>query len=134
MEQRDFILKQIEQLGEVLAILMGYKQADRPDDGLKYVEYVWDHMLDDNFMMLKETPEDQYSMMLTSQNRLSLEELKIAAELLYHEGELHGMKNNMTKARIAYFRALRLYEYLLKNDTLYDLSIAVKVEKIKSIL
>ncbi len=134
MEQRDFILKQIEQLGEVLAILMGFKQADKPDDGLKYVEYVWDNMLDATFMMLRENPVDQYYTMLTNQNRLSLEELKIAAELLYYEGELHGMKNNMIKARIAYYRALKLYEYLLKNDTLYDMSIAAKVERIKSFL
>jgi len=132
MEQRDYLLQQIEKLGEVLSVLMGFKRAGQPDDGLKYTEYIWDKMLDEPFNVILETPEEKFTSMLATQQKLSLEELKIAAELLYHEGELHVQKGSQTKAKIAFFRALRLYEYLLKNDTLYDMGISSKIDYLKT--
>lgn len=126
-------MRYLEHFSESLAKVLGLMKTGRYDDGLKYVEQLYDTYFEDHKAIFFETPEEEMLGSLTAHS-LKLEELHFAAELLYYEGELWMKKGEILKAKIGYKRALKLMEYLHSVDTVYNLDRAFKIEKVKSYL
>ena len=126
-------MRYIEHFSEALAKVLGLMKTGRYDDGLKYVEQLYEGYFEDHKAILFEEPEEEMVNSLTKQS-LKLEELHFAAELLYHEGELLLAKEDTLKAKIRYKRSLRLMEHLHSVDPVYNLDRAFKMEKIKGYL
>lgn len=134
MEQRDYFMRYIEHFAESLAKVMGFMKTGRYDDGLKYVEQLYDSYFEEHKAILLEAPEEDWPNQLKTGKELTLEELNLAGELLYYEGELWEKKGEDIRAKVRYKRALDLMEYLHKNDPVYNLDRAFKMEKIKDYL
>ncbi len=134
MEQRDYFMRYIEHFAESLAKVMGFMKTGRYDDGLKYVEQLYDSFFEKQKSILLEAPSEDWINSLTNKEQLKLEELNFAAELLYHEGLLWEKKGKDIRAKTRYTRALQLMEYLHKEDPVYNLDRAFKMEKIKAYL
>jgi len=133
MEQEDYLKKQIEQIGLVLARLfsdlLGRKDKDQLDDGTETVNQALKSELGFDIRYLVDTPSTNLIDELKTQRGLSNESLDKLADIL-----LFIADNNPNGNKKLYEKCLTIYEYLEKTDTTYALDRHWKIERIKSAL
>jgi hypothetical protein len=135
MLKRDYLVKQFEEFGKVMAILLGLKKeglfpelSDAIDESLKkhtaleikYVESIANETL-------LET--------LTQEKKLNDEQLKMLADLVYEKGEYYASMNSTEEtSNNCYKKAHLIYLFLKENATLnYSLDMHYKLEILSKI-
>lgn len=130
MHKRDYLVKQFEEFGKVMAILLGLKKerhfselSDTIEEALKKytsleIKYV-ESIVNENLI---ET--------LTHEKKLSDEQLKMLADLMYEKGEYYVSVNSTEEASTNCFKKAHLiYLFLKENATLnYSLDMHYKLE------
>lgn len=133
MLKRDYLVKQFEEFGKVMAILLGLKKdrlfpelSDAIDESLKkyttleikYVESISNESLIET---------------LTQEKKLNDEQLKMLADLVYEKGEYYSSINSTEEASTnCYKKAYFIYLFLKENATLnYSLDMHYKLEILK---
>ena len=134
MEQKDYLLRYIEQLGKVLAALFDFKRREEYSEGLDLINETYVEMLKLDSCDLNSIPEKEIIPRLTDKHLLNHEQLEVAAELLKEEGEIYKLKKEYPRAKHRLKRALLLYDYLEKNDKTFSQERIEKVEKIKRLI
>lgn len=133
MLKRDYLVKQFEEFGKVMAILLGLKKdglfpelSDAIEESLKKytaleIKYV-ESIVNENLI---ET--------LTQEKKLNDEQLKMLADLVYEKGEYYASINSEEKVSTnCYKKAYLIYLFLKENATLnYSLDMHYKLEILK---
>jgi len=137
MHKRDLLMRQFEEFGKFLATIMGYKQQQ---DFMEVSKLISEGALKYIGVSIKEVeelePENLISS-LTQEKKLSDEQLKMLADLLYENGvnNLNSNLNSNSFTLINFAKAQMLYNFLNLNGTLpYSLDSHYKLEAIKDIL
>ncbi len=134
MEQKDYLLRYIEQLGKVLAALFDFKRREEYSEGLDLINETYVEMLKVDSCDLNSIPEKELISRLTEKHLLNTSQLEAAAELLKEEGEIYKLKNEYPRAKHRLKRALLLYNYLESNDKTFSQERIEKVGKIKRMI
>lgn len=133
MLKRDYLVKQFEEFGKVMALLLGLKKdglfpelSDAIEESLKkytaleikYVESIAHESLLDT---------------LTQEKKLNDEQLKMLADLVYEKGEYYASINSTEEVSTnCYKKANLIYLFLKENATLnYSLDMHYKLEILK---
>lgn len=131
MEQRDYLKKQIDQLGQVLAKLfsnlLGLKNGGQINVGLEITNQTLKSELNFDIQDLLDIPTDNFVDTLTTQKGLTNENLEKLAEIL-----LLVEDNQQDNYKKLYERCLTIYEYLEKAENIYSLDRQWKIERIKT--
>ncbi|WP_353184040.1 hypothetical protein [Parapedobacter lycopersici] len=133
MAQEDYLKKQIDQLGLVLARLfsdlLGRKEKDQLDDGVETVNQALEDELGLDIQKLVDIPSDTLIDTLKTQKGLTNESLgKLADILLFIADNREGDNKQLHE------QCLTIYEHLEKTDTTYVLDRRWKIERIKKVL
>ena len=130
-------MRQFEEFGKFLATILGYKQQQ---DFIEVSKLISEGALKYIGVSIKEVeelePENLISS-LTQEKKLSDEQLKMLADLLYENGvnNLNGDLNSDSNTLINFTKAQMLYNCVNLNGTLpYSLDTHYKLEAIKDIL
>ena len=130
MLKRDYLVKQFEEFGKVMAILLGLKKDEKftelsnlINESLKKytaleIEYV-ESLENENFISI-----------LTQEKKLNDEQLKILADLLFEKGS-HYFATNSTETQFnnCYKKSFLIYSFLKNHATLnYSLDMHYKLE------
>ncbi len=134
MEQKDYLLRYISQLGKVLAALFDFKKREEYSKGLELINETYVEMLKLESCDLNSIPEKEIITRLTDKHLLNQEQLEVTAELLKEEGEFYKLKKEYPRAKHRLKRALLLYNYLETNDKTFSQERIEKVEKIKQMI
>lgn len=134
MFQRDYLMRQFEQLGQVLAKVMGFKEKGDYKSAMEIIEESSEKMLKEQLDFFEELPDENFTETLLEKGTENLEYLHIAAELLFHKADIQLKENNEEKAISNLKKSLMLFEYVQMNDTTYSLDRDFKMEIIKKIL
>lgn len=137
MHKRDLILRQFEEFGKFLATILGYKQKENyvevsnliNEGALKYVGI----SIED----IENLDEENLIFFLTQEKKLTDEQLKMLADLLYEKGinDLNAFLNQDVTSQSYFKKAQLLYDFVNKNATLpYSLDTHYKLEAIKGFL
>jgi hypothetical protein len=130
MLKRDYLVKQFEEFGKVMAVLLGLKKdglfpelSDSIEEALKkytsleikYVESISNEILIET---------------LTQEKKLNDEQLKMLADLMYEKGEYYSLINSLENTSSnCYKKAFLIYLFLKENATLnYSLDMHYKLE------
>jgi len=133
MEQRDYLKKQIDQLGKVLAKalsdLLGLKNSGQITAGLVITNQTLKNELDFNVKDLIDTPTDTFIDTLTTDKNITHENLEILAEILLLIAE-----NRQKDNKKLFEKCLMIYTYLEKAETVYSVERHQRMTRIKNIL
>jgi hypothetical protein len=130
--EKDFLMRYLNQLGVVIAKLLGLKEQGKFQEANQVIE---NSLLDFGF----KTPEEYLNIdeaellsKLKTTYDLNDGQIKILAELLFQKGEIERGLSNTEIDNQYYSRALILLEYLTDNEKVYSLERGQRIDWIKS--
>ncbi len=130
--EKDFLMRYFNQLGVVIAKLLGLKEQGKFHEANQVIE---NSLLDFGLKM----PEvylniDHVELLskLKTTNELNDGQIKILAELLFQKGEVERAQSNSEVDKQYYSRALILLEYLTDTEKVYSFERGQRIDWIKS--
>lgn len=132
--EKDFLLRQFNQLGVVLARILGFKEKGKYESA----ESVIDNALTDfglkELDIYLEIDVDSLVRELIKTHRLTIDQINILAELIYEKAEINTRLGKIEPARGLYLKALILFEHITNTERVFSFEREEKINKIRSIL
>ena len=133
MEQQDYLKRQIDQLGKVLAkifsYLLGLKNSGQINEGLEITNKTLKNELNFDIQNLLDIPTDDFVNTLKEHKNLANDNLGKLADIL-----LLIADNAQADNKKIYEKCLAIYEYLEKAENIYTIDRQWKIERIKNVL
>ncbi len=130
MLKRDYLVKQFEEFGKVMAVLLGLKRDGKFselsslifDSAIKYTSTEID--------FVESLKNDELVSMLTQEKKLSDEQLKMLADLLFEKASFYSTNNSdELQSDNCYKKSYLIYSFLKEHATLnYSLDMHYKLE------
>ena len=137
-ERRDFLKKQIDQLGRVLgkmlADLLGLKQQGQVSEGLKMVDETMQKVLSLNLISLVAVNPKELAGWLQREHQFTPEHLEPMANILYEAAEGFLLQNDAKTAKALWERALALYEHLEASESTFSFERHQHIQAIKKLI
>jgi hypothetical protein len=137
MHKRDLLMRQFEEFGKFLATILGYKQQENYFEVSKLINEGALKYIGVSIEEIEKLETDNLILSLTQEKKLSDEQLKMLADLLYEKGfnNLNSDLNHNESYLIYFVKAQVLFNFVNRNGTLpYSLDTHYKLEVIKDIL
>jgi hypothetical protein len=130
--EKDFLMRYFNQLGVVIAKLLGLKENGKFQEANQVIE---NSFLDFGLKMpeiyLKIDKAELLSKLKITDD-LNDGQIKVLAELLFQKGEVERELSDSDVDKRYYSRALILLEYLTENEKVYSFERSQRIEWIKS--
>ncbi len=132
MHKRDYLVKQFEEFSKVIAILLGLKRDGKfselseliHDSLKKYTALEVDYV--------ESIPDETLISTLTDEKKLSDDQIKMLADLIYEKAECYEITGKETSAKNSYKKANIIYLFLKEHATLsFSLDMHYKIELLK---
>ena len=133
MYRRDYLVRQFEEFGKVLAMILGLKKDENFPELLDQIEEASEKFTSTEINYAEILDDDKLLDTLLVTKKLNDEQLKMLADLLYEKAEYH-LKAQRTQtfeadATNCYKKAYIIYLFLKERATLpYSLDMHYKVE------
>ena len=133
MLKRDYLVKQFEEFGKVMAVLLGLKKdglypelTDAIDDALRKYTAL-------EIIYVESISNENLIETLTQDKKLNDEQLKMLADLMFEKGEYYTSVNSPEEVyNNCYKKANIIYLFLKEHATLnYSLDMHYKIEVLK---
>ncbi|MDD3875557.1 MAG: hypothetical protein PHT69_02990 [Bacteroidales bacterium] len=138
MEQRDYLMRQVNQLarvlGKVLFDLLGLKNSGEIIESINITTLSLMSELDIDLDELVSIKRDELIHTLIDKMGFNNENLETLSEILMQMGDNFFKINNLNKGESYCQTSLFIYEYLEKADNTYSLARREKIEKLKTLL
>ena len=131
MYQKDYILRMVEMVGELIAAILGlikkgdYKQAS------KQLGRIYYDILREDASFFRAIPEEELTRKLLREHNYTNGHLEILAELFNAEAELELAQGNTTGSLEYSGKSLKLFEFIDAEQKTYSLERVKKIEAIK---
>ncbi len=137
MEQRDYLQRQIEQLGQILgkilANLLNLKSKGQVIGNIEIIDQTLKSELNFDFDALLALSPDEFIDKLKTEKSFSDENLIMLVEILILIADEYSDRDNRKEeSKMIYQKCLLIYEYLEKTSTLYSLTRPMEIEQIKT--
>jgi tetratricopeptide (TPR) repeat protein len=110
--QRDYLMRQIEIAGQMLARILGLAKGGRREEALGLFDQAYQPLLGVSARVVSTLSEEQLLSLLTSGSMPDLRRVATVLELLKVEADLHAEAGNRAAAVPRYRRALALAGFL----------------------
>jgi len=136
LEQRDYLQKQIDQLGRVLgkifSDLLGLKSQGLVDEGISFAEQALKNEIDLDLAELSTILPEDLIYTLTITKHFSNENLNLLAEIFYIIADQKQMNSkDDSKSIELYNKCLIIFEHLNNSETTYSFDRNAKMERIR---
>lgn len=131
MYQKDFILRMIEMLGELIAGLLGLLKKGDIQQAAKELDNAYSRFLKEEASYFRNIPFDELESELTENQEYSIHHIEIIAELFYVEAELRMAQNNEIEAVDFYKKSLKLHEIFEQESKTFSFEMQQKIAEIK---
>ncbi|MES2760847.1 MAG: hypothetical protein V4677_01520 [Bacteroidota bacterium] len=129
MHKRDYLVKQFEEFGKVIAVLLGLKRDGNYPDFLSLIDESAKKYTATEIEFVESIHTERLIITLTEEQKLNDEQLKMLADLLYEKAEYYVYASNEPAATNCYRKSLCIYLFLKDNATLtYSLDMHYKIE------
>lgn len=127
MYQKDFILRMIEMIADLIALILGLiKKGDLPQAS-QLLENAYREFLKEDASFFRNLPKEELTNELLIKHNYTNGHLKILAELFFAEGELQAVLKNKKKGLAYYEKALILFEFTNQNSSTFSFSEESKI-------
>ncbi|HLO57928.1 MAG TPA: hypothetical protein VK179_04250 [Bacteroidales bacterium] len=130
MYQKDYILRMIEMLGELLRAMFGMIKKRQFTQAEESIGEAYLTMLRKDSAFFQEIPADKLTKTLLEDHNYTHQHLEILAELMYAEAELNYARNKISDSLPFYQKSLVLFEFV---DDAYRTWSEDRIKKINKI-
>jgi hypothetical protein len=130
MYEKDYILRMIEMLGELLRAIFGLIVKGEYDQAGRELNEAYLTMLRKDAAFFRRIPAKELTKTLITEHNLTNSHLEVLAELLLAEASLLHARNNKDESLSCFKKSLILFEFVNKAYRTYS---ADRIEKIRSI-
>ena len=116
MFQKDYILRMIEMIGDLIAVIIGLLKKGDPDQAEKILERSYYEFLRKDASFFQLIPKDQLTNQLLIDHNYTNGHLAVLAELFYAEAMVNEAQNKPANCKQYYEKALVLLEFLEQED------------------
>jgi hypothetical protein len=139
MEKRDYLMDQIEQLGQALALifskLYGLKSQGKVPEAIEMTNQSLKNELNLDIAELSAIATDDFVLTLKEEKKFTFSNLERLADiLLLIADESEGNKTENDQSLNLYAKCLSIYNYLNESDLTYSFERQSKIERISSML
>jgi len=127
MYQKDYILRMIEMIAEVIARIIGLAKKGDSKQASKILENSYRDFLKEDASYFRKIPQNQLTTELLSKHNYTNGHLQILAELFFVEGELQFTNNNISSGLEYFEKSLSLFEFVEKESNEFSLSLEKKI-------
>lgn len=136
MEQKDYLLRQIEEAGrvlaEVLSKLTGFKNKGQVNEGIEKTDQILQNRMDIGLKELTALQNDHLMTHLEKKEKIFPENYDKLAELLTEVAEGMAQQNDKEEAKKLYEKILYIYQYLEEYESAFSFDRFAKMEKIRA--
>jgi hypothetical protein len=130
MYQKDYILRMIEMLGDMIAGIIGLIKKGEFEQATEKLENLYNGMLKEDSAFFRDIPENELTDRLVHHHNYTNGHLEVLAELFNAEAELCLAQGNKPGSLEYSRRSLRLFEFI---DTEYRIYSQERIDKIEAI-
>jgi hypothetical protein len=131
MYQKDYILRMIEMLGELLRAMFGFIKKGRFAEAEETLSEAYLTMLRKDSAFFQQIPVEKLTRTLIEEHNYTNEHLEILAELLFAEAEIDYAKNKKEESIPFYQKSMLLFEFTEKTSRTYSGERLEKLERIR---
>lgn len=135
MYQKDFIMRLIEMIAEVITRILGFIKNGDPEQANHLLENAYRDFLKEDASFFRNISKEELTNKLLNEHNYTNDHLKILSELFFAEGELNLAKNDKKKSLNYYEKSLLLLKFTEQNSNTFSLKNESKImllnEKIK---
>ena len=132
MYQKDFIMRMIEMLGDLIAgILAKIKKGDFPQAS-QSLNNAYSDFLKQDASFFRNIPINELTGKLLLEHKFTTGHLEILSELFYAEAELFNAENRLTQSLEYYEKALLLYEFVDAESNSFSFKKQSKISYVRS--
>lgn len=140
MYHKDYIMRMMEMLSEMIALLLGLIKKGDFKVAAKHLEKAYLDFLKKDAAFFHAIPLEELTNKLLSEHHYTNDHLKVLSELFYAEGELQIADNKPQAALIHFEKAMRLFEFTEQENATFSLAnqrrhqaLAERIESIKKL-
>ena len=139
MGKRDYLMDQIEQLGQALAMifskLMDFRNQGKVPEAIEMTSLSLKTELNIDLDELLTIPTDDFVSRIKEDKRFNYANLELLANILLHIADETASSNPESKQHLnLYDKALKVYKYLNERDLTYSFKRQSKIERIEDLL
>lgn len=116
MFQKDYILRMVEMIGDLIAALLGLIKKGNLEQAEKILERGYYELLRRDASYFQLIPKEQLTDKLLSDHDFTNGHLSVLSELFFAEATLSEAQNKLNNSLICYEKSLILLEYLEEED------------------
>lgn len=131
MYQKDFIMRMIEMIADLIALVLGLiKKGDLPQAN-KLLDNAYREFLKEDASFFRNMPNKKLTNELLTEHNYTNGHLKILSELFFAEGELNFAKGDMETSLNYYEKSLLILEFSEESSNAFSLSSEAKTNFLK---
>lgn len=131
MIQKDFIMRMIEMIAEVIARIIGLIKNGDPDQASLLLENAYRDFLKEDASYFRRLSKEELTHNLLEKHNYRNGHLEILAELFLAEGELNFAKGDLVSSLDYYEKSYLLLEFTVQNSKSFSLSKESKMIQLK---
>jgi hypothetical protein len=131
MFQRDYILRMIEMLGDLIAGILGLIKKGEFDKASQSLDNVYYEMLREDASFFRKIPNNELTKQLLQDHHYTHGHLEILAELFYAQAELAFAQNQIDESMEFYQKSLILLEFVVKESNTFSMEKQGKLEMLR---
>jgi len=132
MYQKDYILRMIEMLGELIRAILGLIVKGNFEQAEERISEAYLTFLRKDASFFHLIPREKLTSTLLTEHNYTNGHLEILAELFYVEACLQDARGNLSECLVMYEKSLTLFSFTDENIRTYSEDRIEKIEKIKS--
>lgn len=136
MIQRDFIKRQLEELGraigKIISDILKLKELGKVDEGIVIAQETLESTFDLDIENLLSLPLNNFVETLIKEKKYSSVHLNYLGDVLLITAELYEQKGEKQRSKELYQRVLIIFNYVDQTEKTFSLERNNKIEKIKN--
>lgn len=120
MYQKDYILRMLEMMGELIAAMLGLIKGGKLDKAQERLENTYHEVLREDASFFTKIPKEALTQTLLEKHHYTNDHLEILSELFYVQAELYYAKKELEKSLEFYEKALILLQFIMDESTTFS--------------
>jgi hypothetical protein len=133
MLRKDLLVRQLEEFGKVMAVILGFKKQNDWDKFEKEIQEASIKFTGLEIKNIENLTVTDFEKEVLNHPTLLLDQKKILADLLFEKLNFYAQNNNEEKYQSLKTKCLALYEHIQNNHTEneFDMNVYYKLEILK---
>ena len=130
--QRDYILRMIEMMAELIAGILGLIKKGEFDKASKAIDQVYYDMLKKDAAFFRKIPLGKLTEKLIQEHNYTHNHLELLAELFFADAALNKAQQNEETALKNYQKSLLLFNFIIKDSAIFSIEKQSKIMAIEN--